>query len=65
MLNMLNRKIHVNDGFDVSNVMSGLWGCGQGTWKTANIFEDVELQALLDEDVSQTQKQLALRAIGR
>ena len=31
----------------------------QETWKTAKKFEDVELQALLDEDNSQTQKQHA------
>ena len=31
----------------------------RGTWKTAKKFEDVELQALLVEDDSQTQKQLA------
>ena len=30
----------------------------QGTWKTAKKLEDVELQALLDEDGSQTRKQL-------
>ena len=29
------------------------------TWKTAKKFEDVELQAWLDENESQTQKQLA------
>ena len=29
----------------------------QETWKTAKNFENVELQALLDEDDSQTQKQ--------
>ena len=28
----------------------------RGTWKTAEKFEDVELQASLDEDDSQTQK---------
>ena len=31
----------------------------RGTWKTAKKFEDVKLQALLDEDDFQTQKQLA------
>ena len=30
----------------------------QGTWKTSKKFEGVELQALSDEDDSQTQKQL-------
>jgi len=33
--------------------------CRQGTRKTSKKYEDVELQALLDEDDSQTQKQLA------
>ena len=36
-----------------------LQGCRQETRKTTNKFEDVELQATLDEDDSQTQKQLA------
>ena len=36
-----------------------LQGWRQGTWKPPKKFEAVELQALLDEDVSQTQKQLA------
>ena len=31
----------------------------QGTWKTAKKFEEEELQALLDEDDSQKQKQLS------
>ena len=31
----------------------------QGTWKITKKFEDIELQALLDEDDLQTQKQLA------
>ena len=35
------------------------WRFRQGTRKTAQKIEDVELQALLDEDDSQTQKQLA------
>ena len=30
----------------------------QGMWKTIKKFEDVELRALLDEDDSQTRKQL-------
>ena len=31
----------------------------QGTWKTAKKFENVELQALLDGDDSETQKQVS------
>ena len=31
----------------------------QGTWKTVKKFKGMKLQALLDEDDSQTQKQLA------
>ncbi|GJQ77340.1 hypothetical protein Trydic_g20754 [Trypoxylus dichotomus] len=32
--------------------------CRQGTWKTASKYDDVELQALLGENDSQTQEQL-------
>ena len=38
---------------------SGDFDTKQETWKTTNKFEDVELQASLDEDDSQTQKQFA------
>ena len=61
MVNVLHRKIRVNDGFGVSKVMTS-------RSQTRNMenrlkkFEDVELQALLDEDDSQAQKH---RAIGR
>ena len=56
---MLHRKIRVNDGFNVSQMM--IWT--QDKKKDKEIgnrkkFEDVELQASLDEDDSQTQKQL-------
>ena len=50
-------KIRVNDDFDVSKVV--ISNCRQGTWKQPKEFDDVELQALLDEGDSQTQKQLA------
>ena len=60
MVNMLHRKIRVNDGF--KSFKSGDFDTRQegrrGTWKTVKKFEDVELQASLDEDDSQTQKQL-------
>ena len=63
MVNMLHHKIHVNDGFGVSKVVTS----------TQDKKEDKELgnspinrkcptthcKALLDEDDSQTQKQLA------
>jgi len=57
MVNMLHRKKHVNDGFSVSKLEISMLQ----TRNTENRpkSEDVELQALLDKDDSQTQKQLA------
>ena len=52
MLIMFHRNVRVNDGFGVSKVMTLTQEGKQGTRKTAKKFEDVELQALLDEDNS-------------
>ena len=54
---MLHRKIRVFSAFQ-KNLGTRKEGT-QGTWKTFKKFEDVEFQALLYEDDSQTQKQLA------
>ena len=56
MVNMLHRKKHVNDGFKIGDFDVADKEHGKSTPKK---YEDVELQALLDEDDSQTQKQLA------
>ena len=55
MVNMFYRKKRVNDGFKIGDfdVADKEYG------KPLKKYEDVELQALLDEDDSQTQKQLA------
>ena len=55
MVNMLHRKIRVNDDFksDDFDVVDKEHG------KSSKRYEDVELQALLDEDDLQTQKQFA------
>ena len=57
MVNMLYRKKRVNDGFSVSKLEISMLPKEHG--KPPKKYEDVELQALLDEDDSQTQKQLA------
>ena len=57
MANMLHRKIPVTNSFDVSKVVTTRLKTRK--MKTAKKFEDVKLQALLNEDDSQTQKQLA------
>ena len=56
MVNMLHRKIRLNEDFGVLKAMTS-------RFQTRNIenrqkYEDVQLQALSDEDDSQTQKQL-------
>ena len=60
MVNVLCRKIRVNDGFDVSKVVTSTQEKREDKehGKPPKIFEDVELQVLLDEDDSQAQKQL-------
>ena len=58
MVNMLHRKIRVNDGFGVLKVVTSMLQ-DKEHGKPSKRYEDVELQALLDEDDSQTQKQLA------
>ena len=58
MVNMLHRKIYVNDGFGVSKVMT-LRLQTRKMEKPTKIFEDVKLEALLDKDDSQAQRQLA------
>ena len=60
MVNMLHRKIHVNDGFGVSKVMTSTHDKKEDKKRgKLQKIADVELQALFDEDNSQTQKQLA------
>ena len=61
MVNMLHRKKHVNNGFGVSNVVTLTQDQMKDKeyGKPPKNFEDVQLQALLDENDSQTQKQLA------
>ena len=55
MMNMVQRKIRVNDGFGISKMVTSTQDKKeQGKWKTAKKFADVELQTLLDEDNSQT-----------
>ena len=53
-VNLLHRKKRVSDSFGVSKVLTSR--LLQRTWKTVKKFEDEELQALLDEEDSQTQK---------
>ena len=59
MMNLIHQKIHVNDGFGVSKVVTSTQDKKEDK-ETRNMenrkekFEDVELQALLDEDDSQT-----------
>ena len=50
---MLHRKIHVNNGFGDFDVADKVHG------KPPKIYKYMELQALLNEDDSQTQNQLA------
>jgi len=57
MVNMLHRKKHVNDGFNVSKLEISMLQT-RNTENRPKKYEDVELQALLDENDSQTQKQL-------
>ena len=52
MVNMLHRKIRVNDDFGVLKVDFDVADKEHG--KPPKRYEDVELQALLDEDDSQT-----------
>ena len=60
MANMLHRNICVNDGFGVSKVVTSTQDKKEDEerGKPPEKFKDVELQAWLDEDDSQTQKQL-------
>ena len=58
MMNMLYRKKRVNDGFSVSKLEISML---QEHGKPPKKYEDEELQALLDEDDSQTTR----RAIER
>ena len=62
MVNMLHRKKkRVNDGFSVSKLKISML-------QTRNMekkYEDVELQVLLDENDSQTQKQLAEQLLNK
>ena len=57
---MVRRKIPVSHGFGVSKVVTSTQGKKEdkGHGKHRTKFEDVKLQALLNEDDSQTQKQL-------
>ena len=55
MVNLLHHKNRVNDGFSVSKLEISMLQTSEPSKK----YEDVELQALLNEDDSQTQKQLA------
>ena len=59
-MNVLHHKILVNDGFSVSKVVTSTPGKKEDRkhGKLLKKFEDVELQASLDEDDTQTQKQL-------
>ena len=58
MVNMLHSKIRVNDSFRY--LKSGDFEVeDKEHWKPPKKFKDVELQALLDQTDSQTQKQLA------
>ena len=58
MVNMLHRKIRVNDGVGVLKVVTSMLQT-RNTENRQKGTKNVELQALLDEDDSQTQKQLA------
>ena len=67
---MLHRKIPVNDGFGVLNVTTSTKDKKEYKEhrKPSKKFEDVELQALLNGDDSQTQKQAVsnrLRETGK
>ena len=61
MMNVIHRKIYVNDGFGVLKVVTSTQDTEKDKehGKPHKKFEDVELQALLDEDDSQTQNRLA------
>ena len=61
MANVLHRKLRVNDDFDVLKCMTSTKGKEEDKEraKTAKNFEDVGLEALLDENYSQILKQLA------
>jgi len=54
MVNMLHRKKHVNDGFNVSKLEISMLQT-RNTENRPKKYEDVELQALLDENDSQKQ----------
>ena len=60
MVNMPHRKIRVNNCFGVSKVLTSIQDKkeDQKQRKPPKKLEYVELKALLDEEVSQTQKQL-------
>ena len=62
MVNMLHRKKRVNDGFNVSKLEISMLQTRNTENRPKN--EDVELQVLLNEDDSQTQK-TTRRAIER
>ena len=58
MVNILHHKICVNDGFGVSKVGTSTHGKKKDKEdKNPKKFKDMELQVLLDEDDSETQKQ--------
>ena len=57
MLNLLHQKQHAEIGLDDLKVV--FRPQQQRPCKTTQNFEDVELHVLLDEDLSQTLKQLA------
>ena len=61
MVNMLQRKIRMNDGFDVSEVVTPTQDKKENEehGKLSKKLEDVKLQTLLDKDDSQIQEQLA------
>ena len=60
-MKMFHRKTRMNDGFGVSKVVTSTQDKNEDKerGKPPRKFEDVELQTLLDQDDSQTQKQLA------
>ena len=61
MVNILYHKIRMNDGFCVSKMVTSTQDKKEDKehGKPPKSFEDVELQTLLEEDDSHTQKQLA------
>ena len=61
MVNIIHRKIRVNDGFGVSKVVTSIQDKKEDNeyGKPTKKFEDVKSQALLNENDSQTKKQFA------